>query len=75
MCGYLPFNDKNSKEIVRQIVKEPVVFKQKIWKNKSNEAKDFVDKLLQKDPEKRINISQILDHSWFKLYGENFVCK
>ena len=75
LCGYLPFNDKNSKEIVRQIVKEPVVFKQKIWKNKSNEAKDFVDKLLQKDPEKRINISQVLDHSWFKLYSENFVCK
>ena len=76
LCGYLPFDDKNSeKEIARQTVKEPTPFNEKIWKNKSNEAKDFLDKLLQKDPEKRLNIDQILNHSWYKKNCGIFSCK
>ena len=67
LCGYLPFDDKESKEeIARKTIKEPIPFEENIWKNKSNEAKDFINKLLEKDPEKRLNINQILDHSWFK---------
>ena len=76
LCGYLPFDDeKSEKEIARQTVKEPTPFNEKIWKNKSNEAKDFLDKLLQKEPEKRLNIDQILNHSWYKKNCKIFSSK
>ena len=67
LSGYLPFDDKYSeKEIMIKITKEEIIFKEKAWKDKSSEAKDFVNKLLQKEPSKRINISQVLDHPWLK---------
>ena len=75
LCGYLPFDDKESQnKIAKQTINNPTPFDEKIWKNKSKEAKDFLNILLQKDPEKRLNINQILDHSWFKINNENFSC-
>ena len=39
-----------------------------LWKKLSKESRDFVNKLLQKDPEKRMTIKQILEHEWIKKY-------
>ena len=69
VAGFLPFDDENSeKEIARQTVYEPTPFPNSIWKNISNEAKAFVDNLLNKDPKKRMNIKQILEHPWLKKF-------
>ena len=38
------------------------------WEIISQEAKNFVDKCLQKDPLKRLNITEILQHDWIKKY-------
>ena len=67
LCGYLPFDDKHSeKEIARQTIQDPVPFEEKIWSKYSPEAKTFVDGLLQKKPEKRYTIKEILEHPWIK---------
>ena len=67
LCGYLPFDDKHSeKEIARQTIQDPVPFESKIWNKYSPEAKNFVDGLLQKKPEKRFSIKEILEHPWIK---------
>ena len=39
----------------------------------SNEARDFVGKLLEKDPEKRMNIKEALEHEWFHKYENSNV--
>jgi hypothetical protein len=67
LCGYLPFDDKHSeREIARQTIQDPVPYEEKIWNKYSPEAKAFVDGLLQKKPEKRYTIKEILEHPWIK---------
>ena len=67
LCGYMPFDDKHSeREIARQTIQDPVPFEEKIWKKYSPEAKTFVEGLLQKKPEKRYTIKEILEHPWIK---------
>ena len=67
LCGYLPFDDKHSeREIARQTIQDPVPYEKKIWDKYSPEAKAFVDGLLQKKPEKRYSIKEVLEHPWIK---------
>ena len=67
LCGYLPFDDKHSeREIARQTIQDPVPFESKIWNKYTPEAKNFVEGLLQKKPEKRFTIKEILEHPWIK---------
>ena len=67
LCGYLPFDDKHSeREIARQTIQDPVPFENKIWNKYSPEARTFVEGLLQKKPEKRYNIKELLEHPWIK---------
>ena len=67
LCGYLPFDDKHSeREIARQTIQDPVPYDNKIWSKISPEAKTFVDGLLQKKPEKRYTIKEVLEHPWIK---------
>ena len=67
LCGYLPFDDKHSeREIARQTIQDPVPYDNKIWSKLTPEAKTFVDGLLQKKPEKRYSIKEVLEHPWIK---------
>ena len=72
LCGCLPFDDENDeKEIARQTIQDPVPFYNVLWKNLSNEARDFVDRLLQKDPNKRMSVKEALNHCWIKNNKNN----
>ena len=69
LCGCLPFDDEFSeKEIARQTIDDPVPYYPKLWKKISKEAKNFVEMLLQKEPEKRMDIKQCLEHDWIQKY-------
>ena len=71
VAGFLPFDHETSeKEIARQTVYEPTPFPSSIWKNISIEAKMFVDNLLEKDPEKRMTIQEVLQHKWLQIFNE-----
>ena len=61
LCGRLPFEDKNN-EILYKKIKEGNF---KIPEFLSENAKDFLQKILVVDPKKRYNISQIKKHPWF----------
>ena len=70
LSGGLPFIGKNEKEIAKSVVYSKVDFTKKpIWKEISKEAKDFINKLLEKDLKKRIDMKNALEHPWFKKYG------
>lgn len=51
---------------MKNIWKDQIDFKNgELWSNVSEEAKDLVNLLLQKDPQKRLSADQILLHPWF----------
>ena len=70
LSGGLPFTGKDQHEIARNVVYSKVNFEKKpIWKVISNEAKDFISKLLDKDLKKRMEMTAALEHPWFKKYN------
>lgn len=74
LSGSLPFDHKtNEEEIARKTVMEPPPYRGSIWKKVSPEAKDFVDRLLIKDPKKRMTIKETLEHEWFHKFCGNDV--
>ena len=69
LCGKLPFSDEHSeREVARQTIHEKLTFTQPIWEKKSKEAKDFVNKLLNKDPLRRMSVKEALTHSWIRRH-------
>ncbi len=67
LSGSLPFDDENSdKEIARQTIYENPPFPDKVWKKLSPEAKDCVNRLLEKNPDKRLKITELLNHPWLQ---------
>lgn len=64
ICGYPPFNGGNNEETHRAILRGRYHFPSKEWKGVSNEARDFIRRLLQTDPRKRMTVGQALNHPW-----------
>ena len=65
LCGEPPFNGNSNNEIFKKIVKENFKFKNILWKNISNKAKDFVKICLNKNSTKRPSAKEALNHPWF----------
>ena len=64
MCGYPPFNGKRNKEVCAAIKRGKYHFDSQQWKGVSKEAKDFIRRLLQANPKKRMTPEQALNHPW-----------
>ena len=72
LSGVLPFDDENNNnEIARKTVHEKTPFYPSLWNDVSKEAIDFVDQLLQKDPNNRMNMNELFEHPWMKKYFKN----
>ena len=65
ICGYLPFEDEDNSELYKKIING----KYSIPSYVSKQGRDLIYGLLNTNPKKRINISQIKKHSWIKLYS------
>ena len=61
ICGFLPFEDKNTSKLYEKILKGEFSIPSYV----SKEARDLIEKLLTIDPKLRININHIKSHSWF----------
>ena len=67
VAGFLPFDHETSeREIAKRTVYEPTPFPPCIWNTISIEARMFVDNLLNKNPDKRMGIQQVLQHKWLQ---------
>ena len=65
-CGALPFDHDSPKDTVKATISNPLIFDLEQWSYVSDEIKDFITGLLQKDPSQRFTIEQALNHNWFK---------
>ena len=61
LCGRLPFEDKNNENLYKKIREGNFTTPDFLSEN----AKDFLHKILNVDPKKRYTISQIKKHPWF----------
>ncbi|KAF8064732.1 hypothetical protein N665_1170s0011 [Sinapis alba] len=64
LCGSRPFWARTESGIFRAVLKADPSFDEPPWPSLSFEAKDFVKRLLYKDPRKRMTASQALMHPW-----------
>lgn len=62
LCGYLPFDDENEARMQEKIVRDAI----EVPNSLSNEARDLLSCLLEKDPTLRPSLHNILLHPWFK---------
>ena len=70
LCGYLPFDDPISeREIARKTIHEEPKFPVNIFGKVSIEAKEFIERLLRKNPKDRLTIEEVLTHKWFKKFN------
>ncbi|KAH1047774.1 hypothetical protein J1N35_038558 [Gossypium stocksii] len=70
LCGKRPFWDKTEDGIFREVLKNKPDFRRKPWPTISDSAKDFVKKLLVKDPRARLTAAQALSHPWVREGGD-----
>ncbi|KAG2315901.1 hypothetical protein Bca4012_066749 [Brassica carinata] len=64
LSGSRPFWARTESGIFRAVLKADPSFDEPPWPSLSFEAKDFVKRLLYKDPRKRMTASQALMHPW-----------
>ncbi|KAI0160325.1 Pkinase-domain-containing protein [Xylariaceae sp. FL1272] len=68
LCGYSPFRSENLQDLIDECSTANVVFHERYWRDVSDDAKDFILKLLRPVPEDRWTSTQALKHPW--LSGE-----
>ncbi|XP_076928991.1 calcium-dependent protein kinase 28-like [Bidens hawaiensis] len=69
LCGRRPFWDKTEEGIFKEVLRNKLDFRRKPWPSISTSAKDFVRKLLVKDPRARFTAAQALSHPWVREGG------
>lgn len=65
LCGYSPFNGDNDDDVAKAIHACDYNFVHG-WDGKSQDALDFIQCLLKKDPRERLTADEALMHPWLK---------
>ncbi|KAK6588993.1 hypothetical protein RS030_243609 [Cryptosporidium xiaoi] len=68
LSGIPPFTGNTDGEIIEKVKKGSIAFSEPIWNNISLRAKDFLQKLLNKNPNDRISAFQALQHPWIRSW-------
>lgn len=64
LAGYPPFHDDSQPILFRKIRKGKYQFDSPYWDNVSQDAKDFIGRMLVVDPTKRASAGELLQHKW-----------
>lgn len=62
VAGYLPYEDPKTSNLYKKIMSADY----KMPKFLSDECKDFITRIFNTDPEKRIKISEIRNHEYMR---------
>jgi len=63
LCGYLPFEDQKTSNLYKKILNADY----SLPKFLSPDARDFLGRLFETNPDKRIDIDGIRAHPWYQL--------
>mmetsp|Transcript_25382 Transcript_25382/g.45908 ORF Transcript_25382/g.45908 Transcript_25382/m.45908 type:complete len:108 (-) Transcript_25382:125-448(-) len=66
LCGYPPFNGASDSDIQESTRRNELQFEGNAWLNKSDDAMDFIDCLLEKDPRERYTAKEALMHPYIR---------
>lgn len=66
ICGKLPFDGNNIKQLQANIMFQPLNFESEEWGHVHKSAKNFLMRLLEKNPAKRPSALEALDDPWFR---------
>ncbi|OBT67521.1 CAMK/CAMK1 protein kinase [Pseudogymnoascus sp. 23342-1-I1] len=69
LCGYSPFRSENLQDLIEECSNSKIVFHERYWKDVSDDAKNFINTLLQANPDARATSSEALRNPW--LSGKN----
>ena len=64
LTGRAPFEGPTEKELFDRILAQKLDFRTEPWPQLSPGARDFVSRLLERDPRRRLTARQALEHSW-----------
>ncbi|KAI1484913.1 calcium/calmodulin-dependent protein kinase [Biscogniauxia mediterranea] len=64
LCGYSPFRSENLQDLIDECSNASVVFHERYWRDVSDDAKDFIMRLLQPNADDRWTSQQALSHPW-----------
>lgn len=68
LCGYSPFRSENLPDLINECCNNKVVFHERYWKDVSQDAKNFILRLLRPHPDERASSEEALKDIW--LTGE-----
>ncbi|XP_072524035.1 serine/threonine-protein kinase H2 [Salminus brasiliensis] len=64
LSGSMPFDQRSRPRLFRAILRGSYSFHGEPWNSVSNQAKDFIERLLSLNPEQRMTAEQALKHPW-----------
>ncbi|WFD33893.1 calcium/calmodulin-dependent protein kinase [Malassezia cuniculi] len=68
LCGYTPFDRDTTMEEMQAIINGDYKFEPEIyWQGVSEQARDFIKRLLTVDPAERLTATDALQHPWFQI--------
>ncbi|KAJ6551840.1 kinase-like domain-containing protein [Mycena capillaripes] len=68
LCGYSPFRAEDQQTLIRETLEAKIEFHTKYWKNVSDEAKNFIKRLLSLDPAERPTAEAALSDPWLTTH-------
>jgi calcium-dependent protein kinase len=71
LCGYPPFEGDNNTQIFKNIMGQKLAFDPKEWSAVSNDAKDLLAQMLDRNAETRITAHGCLEHPFFDGSGQD----
>lgn len=64
LCGFAPFAGDTDYDTLQLVARAPLEFPSPEWDDMSEQAIDFVTKLLDRDPDKRPTADEAMQHPW-----------
>jgi serine/threonine protein kinase len=67
LYGNVPFKANQMEDLNKMIIESTIEFKD----TASEDARDLMQRMLQKNPSKRLTASEVLEHPWFDEVDEH----